>query len=552
MVRRKDSFWEYAKELENGRFSCNFCKQDFAGGISRIKSHLSGVRGRDIQICLQVPEAIQLVAQQALQAIDAPTKRAKFVITTNNGLVGESISSSSSSHMPNLCKAQDMSKVDKQFAKLFISNGIFSDVLQSPLFKDFVNGIAEHGPGYELPSSLTLKSRLIPDIKKEVEEYVENVIKDSVNKPGCTLMYNLWTSRTLVIKHMDIFAYTPIGVACMYPPDRISGDIHFFEQTMSSIMELIGPTNVVQFIIHNQIDYHRGYNDINDDGSDEVSSTKAMLSRKYPWIYQTSCANSGIELLLRKIYNVPFVCNTIQVAEWIVLYIYKHKVNVSIRRVHKKRDFFASNFLMLKSLLEVESEFQALQVSIVTLSSDWGKPLNEKQAAGLFRGANFIDYAIRCKEFWSRGKIIAQVMQPLFQARCLVRCEGPTSGYLYEMMERVQDAFKQCCDNNYVLYDVIWKIVNEVRYDIIRPIHAAAAFLNPIYMCSEKFKENVEMVDGINYMVEHLVAVEEKETFMSQVQLYRMKVSSLFTTQAMIMLKTSHPRKFSKFCFFCW
>jgi hypothetical protein len=37
--------------------------------------------------------------------------------------------------------------------------------------------------------------------------------------------------------------------------------------------------------------------------------------------------------------------------------------------------------------------------------------------------------------------------------------------------------------------------------------------------------------------------MEEKETFMSQVRLYRMKVSSLFTTQAMIILKTSHPLK---------
>jgi len=49
---------------------------------------------------------------------------------------------------------------------------------------------------------------------------------------------------------MDIFAYTPIGVACMYPPDRISEDtffFFFFEQTMSSIMELIGATNIVQF-----------------------------------------------------------------------------------------------------------------------------------------------------------------------------------------------------------------------------------------------------------------------------------------------------------------
>jgi hypothetical protein len=83
------------------------------------------------------------------------------------------------------------------------------------------------------------------------------------------------------------------------------------------------------------------------------------------------------------------------------IYIYKHKVSVAIRRVHKKDDLLASDFLMLKSLLQVESELQALQVSIITLSSDWGKPLNDKQATDLFRGANFIDHAIRCKEFWS-------------------------------------------------------------------------------------------------------------------------------------------------------
>jgi len=49
---------------------------------------------------------------------------------------------------------------------------------------------------------------LIPDIKKEVEEYIENVIKDSFNKSGCTLIYNLWTSRTLVIKKY--------GYLCIY------------------------------------------------------------------------------------------------------------------------------------------------------------------------------------------------------------------------------------------------------------------------------------------------------------------------------------------------
>ena len=36
-------------------FLCKFCQKEFFGGISRIKSHLSGIRGRDIEICLQVP-----------------------------------------------------------------------------------------------------------------------------------------------------------------------------------------------------------------------------------------------------------------------------------------------------------------------------------------------------------------------------------------------------------------------------------------------------------------------------------------------------------------
>jgi hypothetical protein len=72
MVKRKDSFWEHAEEIENGRFTCKFCHGSFSGGISRIKSHLSGLSGRDIQVCLEVPKAIQLKAKEALQLIAPP------------------------------------------------------------------------------------------------------------------------------------------------------------------------------------------------------------------------------------------------------------------------------------------------------------------------------------------------------------------------------------------------------------------------------------------------------------------------------------------------
>jgi hypothetical protein len=118
MVRKRDSFWEHANDLKNGRFSCNFCKKEFPGGITRFKSHLSGVSGHDIQICQQVPPDIQFKAREA---IGTPTKRAKCMAASSNVQDVESVLGSSSSHMLNLGKRHDKSKVDKQFAKFFMS-----------------------------------------------------------------------------------------------------------------------------------------------------------------------------------------------------------------------------------------------------------------------------------------------------------------------------------------------------------------------------------------------------------------------------------------------
>lgn len=344
---------------------------------------------------------------------------------SNNTLEGKSISTSLTAQMPNIREEKDKNIVDRKLAKLLILDSICSDAIQSPFFNNFVKGVAEYGPGYELPSSLTLKSLIMPGIKKEVEEYVQNVKKYSI-KTGCTLMYNIWPSRKSGIKtfftYKKIFAYTPRGLACMDPSEYPMDELFLFEEAMSSIVEEIGPRHVVKFITNND-----------SDDSVEIRSTKDML-KKYPWIYMTNCATHGIGLLLKKIYFISFVYNTIEVAKLIVTYIYRHNVSVPLRRVHKrKNDYISFNICLLISLLEVEDELQALQVSIITLSTDWGRMPNYKQVGDLLKGARLIDHAIHCKEFWIRGKKIAQVDG-----------DGATSGYLYEMIERVKDAIMQC------------------------------------------------------------------------------------------------------------
>ncbi|XP_059433741.1 uncharacterized protein LOC132166902 [Corylus avellana] len=529
MVRKKDPFWEYAKDLKNGRFSCNFCKRDFAGGNSRIKAHLSGIRGRDIQICEKVPEKVQSQARDAVP----PTKRAKNVAASNNIFEGKSNSGSSSLHMPNLREGQDKSTVDQHLVKFLVSEGIRPRAIESPFFKNFVNGVAEHGPSYELPHSRNITLKLAPNIKNEVEKYIENVIKESI-KTGCTLMCEGWLYCNEWLR--DIYAYTPIGVACikrLKNPFGLASDEYFFsETTLSSVMEVIGLTNVVQFID----------NYYDDDDDDDIGPIKDMFCHKYPWIYRYSTVD--IFSPYEEICDIPVVQCTMTVAKWIVLYIYKYKVNISSRVVHKKDGFIDADVFKLMSLLEVESELQNLEVSIGTLSNEWGKlmSLNDPQVAKFMQETKFIDYAIHSKEFWRQVKMVAPIMQTLVQADCLINHDGPTLGYLYEMMERVHDAVEQCRESNAVLYGHIWKILKTSQIAIIRPVHAAAAFLNPIYMCSEKFKENDKMKNGVNHILERLVAVEEKEDFRNEEQLYRMKHSNVFTDEAMLMLKTYHPR----------
>nr|POE52421.1 putative disease resistance rpp13-like protein 1 [Quercus suber] len=75
MGRKRDRFWDYAEELK-GRFKCNYCKREFPGGASRIKSHLAGVKGRDIVICDVVPEHVQKEAYEATQATNKKLENA--------------------------------------------------------------------------------------------------------------------------------------------------------------------------------------------------------------------------------------------------------------------------------------------------------------------------------------------------------------------------------------------------------------------------------------------------------------------------------------------
>ena len=79
MVRKRDRFWKHAEDLK-GRFKCKFCERDFAGGASRIKCHLAGVKGHDIDICTKVSKEVQ---EEAALIVGEPNKKLKGASTSN-------------------------------------------------------------------------------------------------------------------------------------------------------------------------------------------------------------------------------------------------------------------------------------------------------------------------------------------------------------------------------------------------------------------------------------------------------------------------------------
>ncbi|KAL5798861.1 hypothetical protein ACOSQ2_003681 [Xanthoceras sorbifolium] len=542
MGKEKEKFWEYVQEL-NGRFLCKFCERHFLGGITRIKSHLSGIKGRDIEICTKVPGDVQLAA---LQAISSPKKRVRSLRALNN--VGETVVLSTSApnkeaesfHQPTVmevCK-KDKSVMDKMLAKFAVSNNISLDLSDTPFLVDLLKSVAEFVPSYELPSYLVLRSVSIPNIYKEAEEYVGNV-KKLFTTAGCTLViYSVVENSRLVC--MNTFAYTPGGVVYIKKIAVLEEGKLFcdFIDNLHWIIESLGPENIVQCIINDTGDHVvDSMTDLTDQNF--FMSVQANIHRKYPWIYLARCVSHEFRVLLILTYiAVPWIHKTTQLARVIFKYLYENDISMLPRRGRaRNKDYncgltkIAIEFFALDSILKIEKELLALQLP------------NSKDNV-----AEIVDRAINSRDFWSRAKKVLRVLQPLFQVLDFIDGNGSTSGYLYEAMKRAEESIEQHCDgDDRVHYETIRKVFKKWRSRLVHPIYAAAAFLNPAYFCSENFTEDAEMQNGL-HMLTLLLPIEEQEAFSKQLQLYRMKMPNLFTDLALKMLKTTHPRKWWECC----
>ncbi|GAB2303521.1 hypothetical protein Dimus_037509 [Dionaea muscipula] len=70
-------------------------------------------------------------------------------------------------------------------------------------------------------------------------------------------------------------------------------------------------------------------------------------------------------------------------------------------------------------------------------------------------------------------------------------------------------------------------------------------------MMSIEWRETREMKQGLTFVMENVVKSEERESFIGELQNYRLQLPTLFNTTAKTMMKTSHPRIWWDFCGDC-
>ncbi|KAF2300395.1 hypothetical protein GH714_012880 [Hevea brasiliensis] len=232
-------------------------------------------------------------------------------------------------------------------------------------------------------------------------------------------------------------------------------------------------------------------------------SIENLLLNKYSHICQIRCVAHEIHSLMKAIYSeVGWIQETIDHAALVVKCMYEDDIFSKLKYPCESK--FASKYQMLQSILSNKNELRQLECG------NW-KLLEQNRRKT--KNTNIIESG----KFWSQVQEVLNVMEPLIHVLRLVEDDRPTLGYLYEAMEKAKETIERQYSNDCTKYEKIRDLFQEWRSKkIIHPIHAAAAFLNPSYMCRDGFELNSEMKTGIKFIFSTMVASQDKDKFVEE------------------------------------
>jgi hypothetical protein len=163
--------------------------------------------------------------------------------------------------------------------------------------------------------------------------------------------------------------------------------------------------------------------------------------------------------------------------------------------VHPAITRFSTSFISLQSLLKSMLDLQRM-----FLSNEWVacaySTKQDGQAIAQLVGHDLI--------FWSGVGEVCTISEPLVKVLQLVDGEKPAMGYLYEAMDRANEAIYQYYENKREAQ--IWGLIDgRWNNTLHRPIHAAGLYLNPSFAYACGFNFDGEVINGFLQCVQRMV-----------------------------------------------
>jgi hypothetical protein len=321
------------------------------------------------------------------------------------------------------------------------------------------------GPNYEkLRTVLLQKERsLIHDILKPV--------RSSWTSSGVSIVSDGWTDtkrRPLI----NVIASSPKGAMFLRAED-CSGEVKdnkFIADILISAIEQVGPANVVQVIT---------------DNAPVCKAAGLIVESRYNHIFWTPCIVHNLNLILEEIEaKTEWIKELTGQAREIIKFITNHHQSQAMYREYSKLELlkvvetrYASNFIMLRRLVEVKSALMSMVVGVTW--AEWRQSDSER--------GSMVRRVLIDEDWWSKVEFLLKFTSPAFELLRAADTDRPFLGEIYDGMDTmVEKTVEIITQEAPTLFFVEVDFVEHVRSIIVTrwngfntPLHTLAHALNP-------------------------------------------------------------------------
>ncbi|CAL1390979.1 unnamed protein product [Linum trigynum] len=363
---------------------------------------------------------------------------------------------------------------ERSIAMFFFENKLDFGFARSPSYYQMIEAIGKCGSGFTGPSAEELKATWLGRIKSEVSLESKDAEKEWATT-GCTVVADTWTdnkSRALI----NFLVSSPSRTFFLRSVDASSyfKNTKFLADLFDSVIQDLGPENVVQVILDSSFNY---------------TGIANHLQQSYATMFVSPCASQCLNLILEEFSRVDWVRGCILQAQSISKVIYN---DASMLELMKK--FNGGQELIRTGITKSVSTFLSLQSMLKQkprLKLMFNSPEYAAAASSLSCGnrPQTVASIVEDGDFWGAMEEIVAISEPFLKVMREVSGGKAAVGGIYEMMTRAKEFIRTYYIMDECKCQTFLDIVDRKWTDQLHsPLHSAAAFLNPSIQYNPEIK----------------------------------------------------------------